>query len=616
MDVTRYLRLFVCESREHLERARSTTRALCAPDSAPEATREMLRHAHSIKGMAASMGYGTIASLAHAAEDLLDSLQRSRRTAARRDGDLLSETLDALETMVGAAECGAEIPAASALESALRGRAEEAGAPAPGETSGGRSAADLPPAPAPQRVRVRATLEADLRALPALRAAEILGRLTAFGRVVSSDPPPAALRLGRFHGALEAEVETRIPPDEIARSLAATPGLASIVADRAPVLAPPREPPPAGPLVRVPAERLDALLRAASDLMVAQGRVLPDLARSPEPGTRQSALRCQSMLRALHAEIVEMRLVPFEAVEDRFAGRVQDLASQLGKRVRLEIAGREVRLDRSVLDALVDPLLHMIRNALDHGIESPAERAAAGKEAEGRLSIELERHGEELRVSVRDDGRGMDAERLRIAAVERGLLSASDAAALDEASCLGLSTLPGLTTAVYPSALSGRGVGMDVVRSDIERLGGRLTISSESGRGTTIAVRIPLTLAVVPTLLVRCRAETFALPISTVSRLVRFDGEPGSRAPLPSTVVRLAERLRLPGSDREGGAPEMALCCSAGDRAVGIVVDEVLGRRDALVQPLRPPLSALREYSGAALLDDGSVALLLDPAAL
>ncbi len=616
MDLARYLGLFVAEAREHVERARAAAGTLDAGEPAPDASREILRHAHSIKGMAASMGYPSIARLAHAAEDLLDAVARARRAPERRERELLLEALDGLDAMVGAAERGESAREPRDLERSLRSRAAEIGAFAPRASREDAVGEGPTVSPAPPRVRVRARIEAGPAAASALRAAGILGGLSAFGRVVATDPPAAALRLGRFDGALEAEIETATPPAEIERALADAPGVESASAEPAPPSPKAAEPEHRDAFVRVPAGRLDALLRASSDLMVAHGRALPDLARSMEPGARQAFLRCRSMLRALHAEIVEMRLIPFEAVEERFERGVRDLATRLGKRVRLEIAGREVRLDRSVLDALVDPLLHMIRNALDHGIEPPAEREASGKDPVGLLSLELERNGEELRISVRDDGRGMDPERLRRAAVERGHLSEADAARLDDAASLELICLPGVSTATSLSGVSGRGVGMDVVRSEIERLGGRMAIASETGRGATICVRIPLTLAVVPTLLVRCRAETFALPISTVSRLVPLDGKSARDASLPPTLVRLAERLRLPARDREERGPAMALCCSAGERELGIVVDEVLGRRDALVQPLRPPLSALREYSGAALLDDGSVALLLDPAAL
>jgi two-component system chemotaxis sensor kinase CheA len=520
--MSRYLGLFLTEAREHLENARERARALRRDPRDAEALRDLFRHAHSLKGMAATMGFKRMIQLAHALEDLLDKVREGRPVPERTTRDLPGDVLDCLARMVDSAVRGEGVddPRARELTEALR------------RAVGGAS--ERPHAPDPD----------------------------------ASAPAPQAGPGG-----------------------------------------------PGESWVRVRADLLDALLECALELMLERGRLEIALQQGHADSARRFD-RCDLLLKRLYELVMELRLVPFDSAADRLVQTVEDLAEDLGKPSGLAVAGREVRLDRSVLDGLLEPLLHLLRNAVDHGIESADERAAAGKPERGRIELTLDRRSDALQVTVRDDGRGIDPDDIRRIAVARGTITPEAAAALSDAEARMLVTRPGFSTAATTDEVSGRGVGMDVVRYRVESLGGHLSIESEPGVGTEMRLALPQTLAVIQALLVRCHDEVYALPVAAVEQTLRtgrggrFDFDPGVE------VIDLADRLRIPRRGpgaRQGGR---GLMLDAGGGGIGLLVDEVLERREIVVRPLEPPLSRLAEYAGASLLEDGRVALVLDPAAL
>jgi two-component system chemotaxis sensor kinase CheA len=617
VDLSRYLGLFVAEAREHLASAQDIAARPGGLAASPEALRDLLRHAHSIKGMASSMGYRPMAALAHAIEDLLDACRRGE-TAPRDDhATLVGDGLSCLERMVDSAERNAPVEDLEAASIAVRLR-EARGSP-----SVSPPAVALPgpaEAAAARRLLVRIALSPQAPTLP-VQAAMILGQIGKLGRVVKSAPPAAAMRMGRVSDRLEALVETEREPGEFLQELRSNPVVASVRVE--PVATEPVRPPSAdtpASWLRVRADLLDVVLERVLELMFEQGRLASSLSTSVDRAEAEHLDRCRALARELHADVMEMRLVGFDAIAHRLSGAVHELARRLDKRVRFTIEGRDVRMDRSMLEALVDPLLHMVRNAVDHGIESPEKRKASGKDASGRITLAVERCADRILITLVDDGAGLDAAALRIAAVDRGLLRPTEAARLGEADSLMLATLPGFSTAPTLSDVSGRGVGLDAARAGIEALGGRLTIQSKPGNGASMKIALPLTLAVIRTLLVRSRGHLFALPASAVERMLS-PGETEVPADESSTgetpaVVRLDERLQIRDSAKACPRSDSVLLCAAGGRRMALVVDEVLGRKDVVVKPLRPPIGLLREYSGAALLEDGSAVLVLDPAAL
>jgi two-component system chemotaxis sensor kinase CheA len=300
---------------------------------------------------------------------------------------------------------------------------------------------------------------------------------------------------------------------------------------------------------------------------------------------------------------------------------VRELARELGKKVEFTIEGREVGLDRSLLEELVDPLLHLLRNALDHGLESPAERLATGKGETGSLRLRLERRSDAVLLSLEDDGRGMDPELIRRTARVRGLLEHERLERLDESELLMLVTLPGFSTAERLSSISGRGVGMDVVRTRIENLGGRLELRSRKGRGTSILLTLPLTISVVEAFLVEAAEHPYVVPVSSVQRTLELapdevqyrQGQP--HLVLEDQAVPLFDLATLLVAGAEPGPfdrPRPLLLFRSGERDVALSVDVIRSRRELVVKPLGPPLELLPEFSGATVLDQGDVALILD----
>lgn len=568
LDLSRYLDLYVAESREHLCAAREIAARL--PDAGDAGVLELYRHAHSLKGMAAAMGYARVAEISHAAEDLLDAVRRGQVPAHRAAPELL-EALACLACMVERVARGEtpDDPAAERCARRLRRRAARAG---PQERPPAALPHPLPPRPVLRTWRMDFVLQdagADAGHVGALLGA--LGRLGSVSTAAPSTlPGPARLMV-----LLRSDASR----EDLTAGLAALPGVASFVvrldADRAHLTGGARRP---EGVARVPAAALEALVMSAQDLLLEESRPGLDAGRG--------AAKRRRLLARLHAQATELRLEPFDSVTHRVVAAGRQAGAALGRRVRIVIEGGDLRLERSLLDALVEPLLHVVRNAVDHGIESPDARARLGKPAEGTVRLRLESGGSETRITVEDDGHGLDPTALRAAAVRLGAASAEAAARLSDEETLALILRPGFTTAPRPGPVSGRGIGMDVVRTTVESLGGTLALAERPGGGTRVTFHLPRSLAARPGLLLRGPLGLVAVPLESVRRV--------ETASTGETTVCLAR-----GDGTEARLP----------------VDEVLGRREIVVQPLPAPARA-EGYGGAALLEDGEIALVLDPGAL
>ncbi len=313
-----------------------------------------------------------------------------------------------------------------------------------------------------------------------------------------------------------------------------------------------------------------------------------------------------------------VRMIPVEAVLLRLPRLVRDLASRLDKEVDLELVGQETELDRTVVDAIGDPLVHLVRNALDHGLEPPEERVAAGKPPRGRLTVAARQAGSGVVIDVRDDGRGVDPARVARKAVERGLIQSGDAAAVDAARAAELIFTPGFSTAEHTSDVSGRGVGMDAVRAKVRELGGDVRLESEHGAGSHVEIRLPLTLAILRALLVRSAGGTFAIPLDRVERTVRLDDHivrsvrarpvlllDGRALPLICGAASLA------GAGGSDGDYAVLLQAGTGE-TVALRVDALVGQHELVVRPLPEGLDTDAPVSGAAVLSDGDIALVVD----
>ncbi|HYG69182.1 MAG TPA: chemotaxis protein CheA, partial [Anaeromyxobacteraceae bacterium] len=467
--------------------------------------------------------------------------------------------------------------------------------------------------------------------VPAVRAFLVVKKLSHAGAVVRTNPPQDELRAGRIPTKkLQVVLESGETLQALERILSQISDLASVTLrelEAEPAPAPPAAPaaePAAEPArtVRVKTELLDGFLDAVGELILATdrlrelGKALPDAHRPP---IAEGVDRLRALVKDLHDKVMTVRMTPLAVATEPLPRLARDVAKKLGKQVEVEIHGADIELDRAILEELGDPLQHVLRNAVDHGIEAPHLRLLAGKPATGRVRIQGRRERDRVLVDISDDGKGMDPAKLRATAVARGALSAEQAAAFSDRDALLLACLPGVSTAEVVTDVSGRGVGLDAVKRAIESLGGALELESTPGRGSRFTFRLPLTVAVQPVLLVRVGDEVLGLPIAKVQgavqvpleRLDRSRGGPvlpydGEHVP----VHELHRLLGIPGAAVRGEAA--IVVASSGDDRVGLAVDALIGQQEAVLKPLAPPLDAVAGLSAVTVLGNGRPVFILD----
>ncbi|HEY8477820.1 MAG TPA: chemotaxis protein CheA, partial [Chloroflexota bacterium] len=380
--------------------------------------------------------------------------------------------------------------------------------------------------------------------------------------------------------------------------------------------------------VRIDVSRLDALMTLVGELVVARNRLI-ELTGKIDGDLRTTMLAeeleeaTQHLGRVtdqLQEEVMKSRLLPIRLIFQRLPRLVRDLSSQLDKDVTLQLSGEETELDRTVIEEVADPVLHIVRNAIDHGIEPPEERQRLGKPRSGTLQIAAAQREGWVVVTIEDDGRGIDAERVRERSVQMGLITAEQAARLDEYEALQLIFLPGLSTATKVSDISGRGVGMDVVRNNVERLNGSVAVETWPGRGTRFTLRFPLTLAITRALLVTVGTTVYAIPLSSVNEAFRIDATEIQQLVHTEAVVlrgAVLPLLRLRGLFGEEASAStdqtLVVAVRSGSQDIGLVVDRLLGTQELVVKPLPPVVRRLPALVGSATLGDGRIALILDP---
>ena len=371
---------------------------------------------------------------------------------------------------------------------------------------------------------------------------------------------------------------------------------------------------PPGRQVRVELERLDSLLNDVGELVVARNRLAAIADQDIGSDLERVSSRISGLVGGLQTGVLRARMAPVDEVFNRFPRIVRDLARSLGKEIRLDVLGAEIELDRSVLDGLSDPLTHLIRNAADHGLETPAERVAAGKTREGTIRLRAERAREGVIVTLADDGRGIDRAEVQRRGVERGLLDPG-AGLPDAAALLRLLSHPGFTTRHAVSEVSGRGVGIDAVLTRVRSLGGRMELKTAPGRGTTFIMHLPVTRAIVRALIVGVGPERYAIPFAVLAEAAVHDGEEAevSLRGEPLVTVDLRATLGLSGEARRR---RPAVVLEFGGRRTALVVDRLLGQQDVVVEQFAAPVGLPAWVGGVTIMPDGAPALILDPAGL
>jgi two-component system chemotaxis sensor kinase CheA len=619
VDVSKYAALFLAESREHLS---SCNQLLLKWEREPgdaEAVGGLFRSIHTVKGMAATMGFTGVAELAHRMESLLDGVRHGRVSMDAGTFELLFRAVDALDKGVELAAAGREATPDPMLGAALEaataaGPVEGAGPGAPSSTPPRRRSTDAPRARAVQVMVKADAVMRGARAILAVRRAEVLG--------VVSAVRPSLIQLEReeFDGRLAFRIEAAAADEAIAAAIRSAGEIESVLFEEpASVLADGVE---RHRQIRVDLTRLDRLMKQVGELVVAKNRLGVMATTSDDPALAELSDRISRLVSGMQAEVIASRMTPVGEVFERFPRLVRDLSRDLRKRIRFDVEGEEIELDRSILDEIGDPLLHLIRNAADHGIEPAEARVAAGKPAEGRILLAASRDRNSVTLRVSDDGRGIDRAAILAKAKREGQADGATDLLSDD-HLLRVIARPGFSTAQAVSGVSGRGVGVDVAMTRVRALGGTLEIRSEAGKGTTFLIRVPLTLAIVRALLADAGGERYAVPLAYVAETVEFD-------PRSVTALRAREALvvreqviptvHLRDLVASGARPvptrRPTVILEIGERRTALVVDALLGQQDIVVAAFDAPRGMPPYVGGATILADGAPALVLDAAAL
>ncbi len=643
LDPSRYAELFRTESREQLT---AINRALLTLEEGADPTEPVsvvFRAVHTVKGMSATMGYHAVAEFAHELESVLDRVRRGDQLLAPDLMDALFASADALESAIDAAsEQAVQTPAMIAALQRLR---DVAGGSATSEfpavhLDGPATLAELAatdPLDGPGViVRVRQSPDT---VLPGVRAFMTIQRVRALGDVAATHPSVELLQAASEPMAFAMRVVTTASVDEIEGAVRSAGDVAFVEVDvTGRVRHEPRTTmevvpesgevsrPSARPTrhVRIDLARLDALMNLIGELVITRGRLLQLTASNGDPALDESMQMAARLVSDLQTEIMTMRMVPVWQVFDRFPRLVRDAARQLNKDVNFVVEGKEIELDRSLLDEIGEPVVHLLRNAIGHGIESPAVRVAAGKPRSGRLVLSAARDRAAVLIKVSDDGRGIDRSRVLARARALGLVEESTRE-VDDDTLFRLIAQPGFSTAEEVSDLSGRGVGIDVVQSKARALGGSVELKSVPGEGTTITIRLPVTLAIVRALLARSGTERYALPLTHVRETLEYDDIVVQRVKGKRVLVLRDEvlpLLDLRDVVRQGAAPHATqanreiVVIERGERRSGLVVDELIGQQDIVVKQFDAARDGLALFSGATILADGAPALIMDVGSL
>ena len=626
MDLSQYAELFLAESREHLGACNTWLLAWERDPAATEPVRGLFRSVHTIKGMAATMGYGGVAELAHGMENLLDRLRRGAGPPSPRLIQTLFRATDALERAIGQAVAGGGGDggvATTVAELDREARRLEGGGPAIEEPAGSAAAAPTPPSPAGRLVTVGLRPEAPLKGG---RGLLVLRRAEGLGAVHEITPPLAAFEAEEFDGRFSFRLATSATAAAIEAALRNAGDVDTVLVSQEEVRAPRGEGLAAeagrSRHVRVDLRRLDALMDLIGELVTARGRLNDVAARRHDVAMDDLAIQISRLTTDLQTEIIQARMTPVWQVFDRFPRLVRDIAHQLGKQVEFRVDGKEIELDRAILDELSDPLVHLLRNAVDHGIEPAAERARLGKPAAGIIGLSAVRERASVTITLTDDGRGIDRERILEQAKREGLVDPGVTALTDD-HLLRVLARPGFSTAAAVTSVSGRGVGIDVAMSKLRSVGGALEVRTEPGRGTTFMLRLPVTLAIVRALIAKVGSERYALPLTYVAETVELGVAPlttieGREAMLLHDrvvpVIHLRDLLGAGGDPPRARRPVIVV--EQGQRRAGLVVDGMEGQREIVVKGFDAPPGMLPVFSGATIMGDGVPALILDAGGL
>ncbi len=704
MDVSQYLSVFLDEAKEHLQSLNDNIMTLEQDPENEDCINEIFRSAHSMKGMAGTMGYTRMQNLTHDMEDVFSDVRAGKIKIKSADIDVLLQCLDAIQGYVdnitenqdeGTDEHQNIIKSLADIRNGGGGAPDEAGA-APAAEASADSAGDGPEPGADGTTDYRAikldpsvksTLEEaksqgkklwgvtvhiqESCILKAARGFLVFKGLEEIGEIACSEPNTQDIEdekfeytfslilitdeekekveeivkavsevegceIGEFDpsGAKSAEEKEEAPAAEAAPAKAAAPA-APAANTPAPAAAAggggaggkkPVGKPVVNRTVRVDIEKLDVLMNLVSELIIAKNSLISAANTSgvSSSGVNEQIEYLESVTTNLHESVMKVRMVPIESVLQKFPRMIRDLNKTLNKKMELTMTGEDTEMDRTVVDEIGDPLMHLIRNSADHGIESADLRAQRGKPEVGQIFLHAFQDGNSVVIEVGDDGNGIDAEAVKNKAIEKGVVTPEQAALLTEKQCVELLFHPGFSTAKQVSEISGRGVGLDVVKSKVESLSGEVTVKTKLGEGSTWIIRLPLTLAIIQALMVIVGNEKYAIPLDSIQsiedvspsdlKLVENKEVINLRGSV-TPIVRLNKVLDTD-STKEPEEDMVVVIARKGDQQIGLVIDDLMGQQEIVIKPLGKYTNKCKLISGATILGDGEIALILDTNAI
>lgn len=677
MDTNQYMDMFLDESHEHLQSLNEGLLSLEENSDDVSVVNEIFRNAHTLKGMSATMGYNKIAELTHEMEDVLDLIRKEQLKLNEDIIDTLFKCLDSLEQMINSVGDGEAEDVVDVTDLVAKLSSISKGTPMPKAADATAKAVPQEAADSPSivltdidkdvlkqakesgmiGVHVQVTLAATCL-LKSARSYMVMNALDELGDVIKSVPPAEDLEQEKFdhtfdvllitaaevkdvEEALESiseieKVSVNVVDTEAKAEEKATPAEAPKAAEAKPQAKAPVKTPAKAPAkkeaahhkhqsqsVRVDIDKLDTLMNLMGELVINKVR-LEQIGQTHRLAELTETLEQMDRVTTdLQNIVMKVRMVPVSAVFNRFPRMVRDVSKELNKEINLTIEGEETELDRTVIDEIGDPIMHLLRNSLDHGVEHPDDREAKGKPRTGEVGLIARHEGNNVVIMVTDDGAGINADVIRRKAVEKGMISQEDADKLDDADAVRLIFLPGFSTADKITDISGRGVGMDVVRSKIEALSGHVDVETKIDEGSVFKIKLPLTLAIIQAMLVKVQEEMYAIPLGSIDSTINIQPTDIKTVRNKEVIVlrgeiipiiRMEETLQVP--HVKDSDEIFVVVVHAGEAKAGIVVDNLIGQQEIVIKTLGNLFAGLKMFSGATVLGDGRVALILDVATM
>jgi len=642
------LPIFLAEVDEHLQTLDEILVQLEQAEERPELLQSAFRAAHTLKGMAGIIGHHRMTDLTHALETAFDSVRKGMLHIATPLIDLCLDAVDGLrllrDEVVTGEVCDVDVERLVEEFEQMNGKTTEG----PGREGPLAHAAEGAAGSGNGSLSIEVAID-PASVASAARAFQVMMALQEVGEILEMSPTLDQIETAAPVQVFRARVACRVEPAEVARRVAQISEVFDIKINgqaagndgQKPSAAREARPDPgtggrgngqrntAEMTVRTSVERLDKLMNLVGELITDRNHLYQLRAYFEQEKRGNGAVdrlaetvtHLGRITDQLQEEVMSIRMLPVGSVFHKFPRMVRDMAQKTGKQIDLVIHGEDTELDRSMLEEINDPLIHLVRNSVDHGLEMPEERIAAGKPPRGTITLTARHEQGRIVLTVSDDGRGIDPDKLRKAAVQRGLLSAEEVAALSDEQAIDLIFMPGFSTAEKVTDISGRGVGMDIVHTNIQRVNGSIQVETKKGEGTTFQITLPLTLAIVPTLLVRVNGVVLAIPLVMITETLRLSreeirtirGQPVTM--LRGSVLALIDLKDLFGIQGKRPLSEKytyAVVVHSGKQRVGLVVDTLIGEEEVVVKSLGALVGEIPGISSAAILGDGKVALIVD----